>query len=110
MHAIKREHESKGEEVHENYLQMQLQFLGEEATARERVIELESLVKAEESAPTLFVVPGVEGMAPAMTALAQNLRAHVFCLQYSLEAETIEEGGCYIYEVNRATCKQNPKP
>lgn len=99
LYAIKSESEHKSEarkgSIHETHLQMQLQFIGDEATANQRVVVLESL--AEE--PTVYMVPGIEGMAPVLKVLAENIKGRVCCLQYDLEADSIEQMGRYIYEV-----------
>lgn len=99
LYAIKSESEHKGETskdgVQETYLQLQLQFIADEATANERAVVLESL--AEE--PTVYMVPGIEGMAPVLKVLAKNIKGRVCCLQYDLQSDTIEKLGYYIYEV-----------
>lgn len=79
----------------ETHLQLQLQFIGDESTLNERIVPLESL--ADE--PTVFMVPGIEGMAPVLSCLAKNLKAGVYCLQYDSKANSIEEMGYYLYEV-----------
>lgn len=102
LHEIKNESERKGEvtkEVEEAYLQLQLKLIGDESSASERIIELESL----DEEPVVYMVPGIEGMVPVMEVLAKKIKARVLCLQYDLEAETIEEMGYYLYEVSYIT-------
>ncbi|KAK5638955.1 hypothetical protein RI129_013250 [Pyrocoelia pectoralis] len=44
--------------------------------------ELQSLIKEHEDAPTVLLLPGIEGVAELMEPLASKLRAHTKCVQY----------------------------
>lgn len=98
LHEIENENECKGEiakEVQEMYLQLQLRFIADESVAHKRIVQLESLGDG----PKVYIVPGIEGMAPMMEALARNIKGQVFCVQYDLEADSISNLSYYIYEV-----------
>ncbi|XP_031329996.1 fatty acid synthase-like [Photinus pyralis] len=45
--------------------------------------QLESLAKKEDDAPLAIFLPGIEGVAETMESLANKLKAHVECLQYT---------------------------
>ncbi|XP_031331303.1 fatty acid synthase-like [Photinus pyralis] len=47
---------------------------------------LESLVKRYDEAPLAIFLPGIEGVAETMASLANNLKAHVECVQYANDA------------------------
>lgn len=98
LYEIKSEGDQKGEitkNVEGTQLQLQLQFIGDEALANERIVELKSL----RDEPTVYMVPGIEGMAPVLNDLAKMIKGRVCCLQNDFKADTIEIMGQYIYEV-----------
>lgn len=81
-----------------------LQLLGdivEEEIPEECLVRLPSLVEEEVEAPKIFVLPGIEGSAKSLKALARNLPGHVFCFQYISEAvkDTIGEMARNVFEV-----------
>lgn len=104
LYTIKNESDRKGSisvvDVQATHLQLQLQFVGDETTVNERVVILESLAET----PTVYMVPGIEGMAPVLKVLAANVRGRVCCLQYDFEADTIEKMSYYLYEVIKKKC------
>lgn len=64
------------------------------------IVKMESATSTE-GVPDVFLVPGIEGMAPVFEILAKGINANLYCLQYSMEAETIEEMGKFLYEVRQ---------
>ncbi|KAK4877916.1 hypothetical protein RN001_010422 [Aquatica leii] len=68
-------------------------FIGFENDANIPIKRLPSLVDKDDQAPTVFLLPGVEGMANVMEPLACNLKAHAYCLQYvydNIDEDTVE--------------------
>ncbi|KAF5283995.1 hypothetical protein FQR65_LT13629 [Abscondita terminalis] len=54
---------------------------------------LHTMIKDDEDAPTVLVLPGIEGVASGMASLTCNFKAHALCLQYvydNTDEETIE--------------------
>lgn len=89
-----------------NYL---LRAIGDESSAYNSVVRMPSLFEngsiVEQSTidlPTLFIIPGLEGIASIMEPLSKNLNMQVLCLQYDiLSASTsIEEMAVTHYSVS----------
>ncbi|XP_050524285.1 fatty acid synthase [Daktulosphaira vitifoliae] len=88
---------TKLSEIGLNYL---IQAIGDESTAYNSLIRIPSLSdngsnieQPVSSHRTLFVIPGLEGIATIMEPLSSNLNIQILCIQYNLESEakTIEE-------------------
>lgn len=88
-----------------NYL---IRAIGDESTAYELVVRIPSLCgngstveRPTTEVPTLFVIPGLEGIATMMEPLAKNLNMQVLCLQYDIVGKslTIEEMAAAQYAV-----------
>lgn len=88
-----------------NYL---IRSLGDESTAYESVIRIPSLCENGSTVEqptteysTIFVIPGLEGIASIMEPLAKNLNVQVLCLQYDIVGKslTIEEMAAVQYPV-----------
>lgn len=77
--------------------------MGCEATFNDKIIRLPSLVDEKTNAPTVFLVPGLEGCAEILQPLALQLRAHALTVQFRGEhcGDTIEKIARYVYEVSR---------
>lgn len=89
-----------------NYL---LRAVGDESSAYNLVVRMPSLCengsiveKSTIDLPTLFIIPGLEGIASIMEPLSKNLNMQVLCLQYDiLSASTsIEEMAVTHYSVS----------
>lgn len=80
-----------------------LRYIGDEEHAYTPFCRLESLIKEKQSAPKLFVLPGVEGMGSIFDNLASNLAAHVFGLQYVYDkpVDTVQEMAQELLKVKR---------
>lgn len=88
-----------------NYL---IRAVGEESSAYESVMRIPSLCENGSTVEqptteysTLFVIPGLEGIASMMEPLGRNLNMQVLCLQYDIigKSETIEEMAAAQYPV-----------
>ncbi|XP_044262250.1 fatty acid synthase-like [Tribolium madens] len=62
-----------------------LQFVPDSSSEDLPFIKLQSLANENEEAPTIFVLPGIEGVAKLVEPLSQKLKAHVVGLQYSFQ-------------------------
>lgn len=63
-----------------------VESLGRREDADKVVLRLESSVGADEEAPTIFLFPGMEGVATPLGVLTKNLAFHCFCFQFCSEA------------------------
>lgn len=60
-----------------------LVYLEEVDLPEELLLRLPSLVEEQDvEAPKVFLLPGIEGTCTSLKALARELPAHTFCLQY----------------------------
>lgn len=93
-------------EVGLNYL---IRAIGDESTAYNLIVRLPSLrengstiEQSTTSERTLFVIPGLEGIASMLEPLSKNLDMQVLCLQYDItgSATSIEEMAGAYYSVN----------
>lgn len=90
-----------------NYL---IRAVGEESAAYNSVMRIPSLCdngstveQPVSNQRTLFVIPGLEGIATMMEPLSRNLNLQVLCLQYDIVgvASTIEEMAAAQYPVSK---------
>lgn len=90
-----------------NYL---IRAIGDESFAYNSIMRIPSLCEDGSTVEqpttnqrTLFVIPGLEGIASIMEPLAKNLNLQVLCLQYDIvsEASTIAEMAAVHYPVNK---------
>jgi len=93
-------------EVGLNYL---IRAIGDESTAYNLIVRLPSLCEngstveqPTTSQRTLFVLPGLEGIASMLEPLSKNLDMQVLCLQYDItgSASSIEEMAATCYPVS----------
>ncbi|KAB0791242.1 hypothetical protein PPYR_03042 [Photinus pyralis] len=54
------------------------------------IVRMKSLVCETETAPSVFLLPGINGTSAMLETLAANLSYHVYCLQYDDNTHTIE--------------------
>lgn len=57
-------------------------FVEEEDVAKERLIKLRTDYDDNDRLPTIYLIPGVEGMCSSMRVLGERLNGNVYCLQY----------------------------
>ncbi|EFA05204.2 fatty acid synthase [Tribolium castaneum] len=70
-----------------------IQLVPDSSSDDKPFIKLKSLANQNEDAPTIFVLPGIEGVVQLIETLSQKLKAHVYGLQYSFKnpENTVQE-------------------
>lgn len=65
-------------------------------------MKMETLVAANENAPNIYILPGLEGTSIALEPLCKKLKAHVSCLQFcnGNDPKTIEDMALSLYPVS----------
>ncbi|KAJ4448693.1 hypothetical protein ANN_00083 [Periplaneta americana] len=75
-------------------MRLLIREIGDEQTAAQTMMRMDGGVEGvEDTRPTLFMLPGVDGMAVGLQPLAANLDCQVWCLQlgYVSEQQTVQD-------------------
>lgn len=85
-----------------NQATLLLRVIGEESMSSLPVVRLDSQVEETTKAPSVFLLPGIEGMATVFQTLANNLESHAICFQYRYDnpEDTIQEMAVALRKVN----------